>query len=428
MTLPPRSRIPDPLLTREQWIIWANEDIEDRDEKTKVPYQTTGRHADTTDPDTWSSFDKARKAADMIPGMNGVAYVFTAASPIVGVDLDKCVDNGELDTWAEWVVAALDSYTHISTSGTGLHVFALGSVPDGGNRKGNIEMYDQDRFFAFTGDHLEGTPTGLEQRNDEIRAVWDAHINVDDDEDEYDDTGGENDGGSSEVHDVSMDAQEIIDKAKEAEYKKNTFGRLFERGDISSYPSQSEADSALCCLLAWWTGHDDKLMDEIFRKSALMRPKWDEDRGGDTYGEITIEAAKKKTTGSYDPNHGDDGDEDEEPDVDPAAFERESTTSLRVLSAAMKAVEADDINVDLDNAHIEQVGDDEWMDVESGKTFDTLSLVAWLEGLTETPTENVEGRAAWIELGSALRFRGATVPRYDHTGGVSGSTTPAGWG
>lgn len=422
MKLPDRDIVPDPLLTRDQWIIWKEEYVEERDEHTKVPYQTTHKRADTTDPETWSSFDEAVEAAEMIPGVDGIAYVFTGESPVVGIDLDDCVEDGEIDTWAQWIVAALDSYTHFSTSGTGLHVFALGRVPEGGNRKGKIEMYDDERFFAFTGDHVVGTPTSLEQRNDEIRAVWEAHIEGDD---EDEDDGVENDGGSSEVHDVSLEAEEIVEKAKEAEYKKDTFTRLYERGDTSSYPSQSEADSALCCLLAWWTGHDKQLMDEIFRDSALMRPKWDEQRGDQTYGELTIDAACKKVTGSYDPNHGDDG--DDEPDVDPAAFERETTTSMKVFSEAMKNVDASDVGLDLHSDHIEQIDDDQWMDVESGETFDTLSLVAWLEGLVETPTENVEGRADWIKLGHALRFRGATVPRYDRTGGVSGNTAPKGW-
>ena len=58
-----------------------------------------------------------------------------------------------------------------------------------------------------------------------------------------------------------------------------------------SYPSHSEADLALCCKLAFWTGKDERRMDSLFRVSGLMRPKWDEKHGPLTYGEEAIRKA-----------------------------------------------------------------------------------------------------------------------------------------
>src|SRR5207244_1487437 len=55
------------------------------------------------------------------------------------------------------------------------------------------------------------------------------------------------------------------------------------------YPSQSEADSALCWYLAEEYGNDPVLIDKAFRSSGLMRDKWDRiTTGRRTYGEITI--------------------------------------------------------------------------------------------------------------------------------------------
>ncbi|MFR4804189.1 MAG: hypothetical protein ACLT98_13270 [Eggerthellaceae bacterium] len=46
---------------------------------------------------------------------------------------------------------------------------------------------------------------------------------------------------------------------------------------------RSAADMALCSHLAFWCGRDAGRMDRIFRRSGLMRDKWDSRRGGSTY-------------------------------------------------------------------------------------------------------------------------------------------------
>jgi RecA-family ATPase len=65
-------------------------------------------------------------------------------------------------------------------------------------------------------------------------------------------------------------------------------------GDLSEYNSDhSGGDLALCNILAFWTQNDPKAIDRLFRKSKLMRPKWDKvhSSNGRTYGEMTIEKA-----------------------------------------------------------------------------------------------------------------------------------------
>jgi hypothetical protein len=52
------------------------------------------------------------------------------------------------------------------------------------------------------------------------------------------------------------------------------FSKLWA-GDYTGYPSQSEADLALCCKLAFWCGRDRDRMDRLFRQSKLYRKKWD---------------------------------------------------------------------------------------------------------------------------------------------------------
>ena len=85
--------------------------------------------------------------------------------------------------------------------------------------------------------------------------------------------------------------------------RKPQFRQLWT-GSVSGYRSQSEADLALCSHLAFWTGKDPKRMDELFRKSKLMRPKWDERHGRDTYGALTIRKAIEGCSNIYQPPKG----------------------------------------------------------------------------------------------------------------------------
>lgn len=66
----------------------------------------------------------------------------------------------------------------------------------------------------------------------------------------------------------------------------------------------SSADLALCNDLAFWCHKDPQLMDACFRLTGLIRPKWDERRGTDTYGERTIAKAIADTPNTYDPQGG----------------------------------------------------------------------------------------------------------------------------
>jgi putative DNA primase/helicase len=76
------------------------------------------------------------------------------------------------------------------------------------------------------------------------------------------------------------------------------------KGDISAYPSHSEADLALASILAFWCGRDIKQMDRLFQQSGLMRDKWHRVQSGSTYGQITLEKAIAITRETYNPSGG----------------------------------------------------------------------------------------------------------------------------
>jgi primase-polymerase (primpol)-like protein len=185
--------------------------------------------------------------------------MLTKDSGIVAIDLDHCrnPETGELTPMAQRIVDRLNSYTEVSPSGEGLHIFVHGTLPPEGKRRiTGIELYDSRRYLTVTGHRIESAPALLEARQDAIDALhaW-----------------------------ISGDAA-LVEAAKADD---PLFAELWGGVTAQYNGDDSAADLALCNKLAPRCGNDPVLMDRIFRWSALMRPKWDEPRGSRTYGQMT---------------------------------------------------------------------------------------------------------------------------------------------
>ena len=272
--------IPAELKELERWVNWQ---LVERDGKsTKVPVDPNiGQPASCSDSDTWGTFADAlaRFNNDSVDGIG-----FQLGSPYTGVDLDACRDpsTSDIEPWAREIIRHLDSYTEISPSGTGIHILTKGTLPPGGRRKGRVEIYSGGRYLTMTGEHLDGTPTTVEERQTELT---DLHA-------EIFGTGKSSPASATVAGPAnSLADEEIISRARNAK-NGDKFGRLWS-GDYTGYGSQSEADLALCMMLAFWTGRDADRIDKLFRQSKLFRPKWDERHSADgrTYGELTVQTA-----------------------------------------------------------------------------------------------------------------------------------------
>ena len=104
--------------------------------------------------------------------------MFSEGDPYVGIDVDNCRDQrtGALNEIAQNIVQMLQSYTEISPSGTGIHIFCRGTLPPGARRKGTVEMYNQGRYFTVTMNHLPGTPVTTEARTAELAVIHAKYI------------------------------------------------------------------------------------------------------------------------------------------------------------------------------------------------------------------------------------------------------------
>ena len=287
---------PQELAALRQWICWRLEPDPKGEKPRKVPYDPrTGRKASSTNPETWATLPEAMRAQTKYL-FTGVGFVFTEAGGIVGVDIDHC--RNEDGTFTEAAQAILDkypSYTEISPSGAGLHIFYRGVMPGKGNKNSatGVEMYASARYFTMTGNRLEGTPEAIADGAQALPWIHENYIAR---------KQARKRKAKKAARRVVLTDEQVLEKARAAQNAED-FTALWEGRWQEKFASQSEADLALCCALAFWTGRDREQMDRLFRQSALFREKWDKVHHADgaTYGEETLEQAIARTENVFSP-------------------------------------------------------------------------------------------------------------------------------
>jgi hypothetical protein len=185
--------VPEKLKRLEQWVNWAGIWSEDKAKFSKPPMKASGRNASSTDEKTWTTLEKSLAALGREGvyvdnagekhnvTLDGVGLAGLGRTPYVGIDLDHCIDTGtgEITPPARKIVDVFDSYTEITPSGDGLRIWIeadkppIWSASKGGET--DIEVYDKGRFFTVTGHHLEGTPRGIEGRQEALDAFMVRH-------------------------------------------------------------------------------------------------------------------------------------------------------------------------------------------------------------------------------------------------------------
>ncbi len=281
--------VPYALKERPQWICWKYVERDGGDTKCPVDPRT-GQIADATDRAIWCSFEEALAAWRTL-GCAGVGFVFSEDDPFTGIDLDDCLDlTGDPVPSAREIIDEFNSYTEISPSGKGVKIFIVAAKRGSRCRSKAIkgfaetEIYSKGRFFTVTGRLLPGCPPTVERRQEQLdalcRRLWPPP--------------------PAPLPGFHGSDDELIEKACTAANGER-FKRLFE-GDTSPHGGDdSAADLALCNYLAFWTGKDPDRMDRLFRRSGLMREKWDERRGDRTYGQRTIDCAIASCSEVYTP-------------------------------------------------------------------------------------------------------------------------------
>lgn len=285
--------VPIKLQQLNQWLIWGVDET-----KPKLPYSPiTLSSKDWTNPINWGDFPLVDKLVKDDKA-KGIGFAFNS-NGYYGIDLDNVFIDGELIPEAKEIVNILQSPTELSQSCNGLHIFVEANNVNGNLKnitkakqsfinypksdKRGIEIYYSTGYFAITGNSY-GDNMDMVDRSKELEEVYSKYFIIKE--------------GNTKNHVPSCSRrvftnEEIISKALNSS-QEFLFNELFNNGEWQNrYNSQSDADLALCNILAFWTGRNVEQMDEIFRLSSLMRDKWDNKHSGDgnTYGEITIQKA-----------------------------------------------------------------------------------------------------------------------------------------
>jgi putative DNA primase/helicase len=289
-TTPKFDAVPQELREQKRWVVWSRSS-----EPPKKPLQSRDprRNAASDNPATWSTFAEA--AATVESGRaDGIGFEF-AGSDYTGIDLDHCLDpkSGELHPAAARIVKDCPTYWEVSPSGMGLHGIMRASKPAGAGTIAyvdgqKIEIYAR-QYFTMTGSRL-GDVAAVRDCQHELDQLCARLWPAEDRENEAP--------AARTAPPTNLDDDALV--AKMLSSRNGHRVDLLWHGDLSGHNgNQNSADLAFCNHLAWWTNGNAEQMDRLVRRSALMRPKWDEKHFADgrTYGQATIEKAVERNIG-----------------------------------------------------------------------------------------------------------------------------------
>lgn len=201
------------MVDRDSWLIY-----EVGDKAVKAPWKTGhlynaswGMQLEPNEyPET--DFAKANRWADKSEEMGlegaeevdglGVGYllqreVLPPEENITMIDIDDCRDPEEeyIIPEAQDIIDRADSYTEISQSGEGVHIFVFGHLPEWlassrvvepmhtderpAGEQPKVEMYHRRRIAITTGKRLEGTPDDVQYGHDLIEELTEEYYNDD---------------------------------------------------------------------------------------------------------------------------------------------------------------------------------------------------------------------------------------------------------
>lgn len=259
----------------KRWVNWKLKKLKGK--QTKIPYAVTGRMASSTDEKDWSTYDVAKKSSE------NIGIVFTPQQDLLGIDIDHCInkENNSIQHEQAEKIANLileaDTYTEISPSGEGLHLFlklAGGKLALSSNKRAPFEAYTSGRYFTVTekvyGKESRDVRTVSHEEALRLLAIidypWKREGNIEN-------TSGSNIKSKEIVVPISTELSTSADTAILTLMFRSKHGadiKALYEGDISKYKNDaSSADMAWCSHAAFWTKKDAAQIERLWLASPL---------------------------------------------------------------------------------------------------------------------------------------------------------------
>jgi len=241
------------------WVDWKT--IDGR----KIPINPrTGKAASTVDSSTWSNFGEVGLKSP------NRGFVLSDDDPFTCIDIDHCLismnvidgeRNWEISKKATEILFYLDSYTEISPSHTGLHIWVKGKIP-AAIKRSDFEIYSTKRYITVTENPLFNSE--IQDRQKQLDAIYAKY-------------GKER----ATIQEIDLDIQNEQECIKELRsvYRKSqrmrdiwNYKLNFVKADGES-PDESCYDIALANLLRDWPS--EKILWALkFRRNQLgVKPK-----------------------------------------------------------------------------------------------------------------------------------------------------------
>lgn len=197
-----------------------------------------------------------------------VGFILSETDPFTCIDLDYVDANSQIKKGqkldpAKWtkkedynrywgIINSLNSYSEVSASGKGIHIWVYGNIGKG-MRRDNVEVYSQERFIICTGNHI------LQTRIKDCQHILDnmqSQMRV-----------ANNKTVLTEVPQEFEDS-EIIKTAINASNSEKFIDLYSGNWQKYGFPSQSEADLALMSMFTFYSKSNEQCK-RLFRLSEL---------------------------------------------------------------------------------------------------------------------------------------------------------------
>src|SRR5699024_2374334 len=275
--------IPNELKQLPKWVLWRAEWDNKREQYKKVPYSYAGYRASSTESETWTIFDLINRLYEKSGFYNGIGFVLSNDDDYICLDVDNAIipDTGQLQT--DLAIEMTDlTYCELSPSGTGLHCFFKGTLPDNRKKKRkdlDIELYDTGRFMTVTG-HSIGQSKIIDDKH--VRDnIFKHYLKLEESVKSF---------TLQPNHTVDFSDDEVIDIMMKSKNKDKISDLL--KGHYEKYfDSPSEAVQSLLHYLAFYTSKNKVQMERLFLDYNNLTDKWHSKRGNTTWGQLELDKA-----------------------------------------------------------------------------------------------------------------------------------------